>query len=170
MKLRCTVCREAFSWEPSNGWPKHCPCCGEYIGTDGKEEVVLPFIRKSTAISKTADRVYRNIESDSEHRQEMAADMLGVSKSEVSDIKITNMRDGMREGDAAVVQNLTPVQSQMAAGAVNTREIGLQASQFVRQGPLPGAGTIFIQNTLKPSHTSNYGVPTTDNPSIGVRK
>lgn len=103
MKLRCTECRKAFRWEPLNGWPRHCPECGVYIGIDGKDEVVLPFIR--TNVSKSGDQVYRQMEEASERRAEKAAEMAGVPVSEMSGLKITDLNSTRHEGDIAAVED-----------------------------------------------------------------
>src|ERR1700722_9755171 len=88
MKLRCTHCRKAFSWDPQLPWPDNCPFldCQEDISMpDRGEGVVMPFIR--SAKTSNNDKLYR--------------DMEGASVADMSSLKITDMNDQMRAGDMA---------------------------------------------------------------------
>lgn len=141
MKIKCSECRKAFPWDIAKGWPKHCPECGVYCGTDGKDEVVMPFIR--SAKTGANDKLYRDMERGSEVRAQAAADLLGVPASEVSDIKITNMKDNMREGDDAAITPANPVSQFMAANPGTTGFRGGQGVEYsgaVQSGPHPNAG------------------------------
>jgi hypothetical protein len=101
--LRCPICRKKFPWpDPSkNGFPTHCQVCGEEIGHNrADDDIVLPFIRTSQA-TKATDKVYRDIEAGAEVRAQAAADELGVPVSEMSDLKINDLRPTTRHGDIA---------------------------------------------------------------------
>src|SRR5580658_8952811 len=95
-KLQCRLCVEKFIWE-HDGFPDECPKCGQYIGVDGKPEVAAPYITFKAA--KSGDAVYRAMERGSEHRMNVASEKLGIPVSELSDMKITNMRDNARVGE-----------------------------------------------------------------------
>lgn len=170
--IRCMVCREKFPWDMvQDGSPEYCPKCGEYIGTEGKDEVVLPFI--SSAKNLGADRVYKDMEQKSELRAQLAAEQSGLSASEVSHLKITNMNDRQRQGDIAAMPVNNEVSRMMASAPPGTVGFGsqyaIQMSAMSQQGPVPNAGSNFIHNVLKPQHGQRYGVPITENPSLGVR-
>lgn len=150
IRIRCLVCREAFRWDTEHGMPNHCPICKEYIGSDDKDEVAAPFISKASNLG--ADRVYRDMERKSEVRTQMAAEQLGMSVSELSHMKTTNMKDGQREGDVAAANNLTPIQQSMAAQSSYGNAEAIRLSAATNTGPFPRAGTNYIQNVLRPSH------------------
>ncbi len=166
IRIRCLLCREAFRWDTNDGWPSHCPECHGYIGSDGNDEVVAPFISK--AQNKNPDRVYRDMEAKASFRAQQAAEMMGSSDAEVSHLKMTDMKDNLRQGDMAFSNNLTPQQQAMEQQMTPaTQSFGLQASAGTNVGPVPRAGTNFIQNVLKPNHfRRSGGAPVTNHPSI----
>lgn len=158
MKLRCPLCRDTFSWKVEQGFPKHCPQCGEYIGSDGKDEVVIPFISKAKNLG--ADRVYRQMEQSSEARMEAAAEATGLPKSEFSSMKVTDMNTQLREGDMAFKP--TPPSKEMQSMIdSNPGRFGFQQGQngaeFARStgvGPHPHAGAGAL-NTIRSMHSAN---------------
>jgi hypothetical protein len=168
------VCREAFRWDATNGLPEYCEVCHEYIGSDGKDEVAAPSI--ATFRGKNPDRLYRDMEAKSEFRAQQAAEMMGDSSVDTSHLRMTDMKDGMREGDTAFKPVVNDVTRAMDAAPQQTgfspqaQQIGLQASAGTRVGPYPNAGTDYIQNVLKQNHGRNYRAPISDNPSLGVRE
>jgi hypothetical protein len=95
------------------------------------DDVVMPSIRSSKLA--VADRVYREMEAGAEKRAQMAADMFGVPVSEMSELKITNMRDNQRPGDIPVPQRTVP-------GAVYDPSAGAQYASSIRSGPFPNRG------------------------------
>jgi hypothetical protein len=104
MKLRCTYCRGAFPWDSALPWPKACPLCREDIGIPdrGDNGVVMPFIR--SARMAATDKTYRDIEAGAEQRVERASELTGASKEDMSSLKITNINDGMKQGDIASME------------------------------------------------------------------
>lgn len=111
--LRCPDCRDKFPWEPSKDFPRFCPLCSADMGeTTDNDSVVMPFIRSSEKTKRT-DQVYRDLESASEQRVYQAAEMAGTDASDMKDLKITNMRDSVRDQPSvAPVQNV--ITEQMA--------------------------------------------------------
>lgn len=154
MRLRCGLCRDTFSWEPRSGWPMYCPKCGEYIGMDGKDDVVMPFI--SQAKNLGADRVYRDMEQKSEIRAQLASERTGLSAAEVSHLKVTNLRDNQRTGDVPAIDINNSVTQAMAAAPVGSvgmgSTMGVMLSAGTNRGALPRAGTNFIQGQLRQQH------------------
>jgi len=93
--------------------PCYCDLCGEDVS--GRKAAKARKTRQSSpvpkprhprdrsvsrgVISKSVDMVYRGMESASEQRMNDAAEMLGVSPQSMSVMKMTDMKDNMREGD-----------------------------------------------------------------------
>lgn len=160
-RLRCPECRQAFPWEPLKPHPKHCPYCGEFIGLPERDEVAMPFISKRA--DKSPDAIYRAMEEGSEHRQQVAAEALGVPKAELSDMKITDMKDGLREGDTAVREVVNPVTQQMDAMRRQGLPVGFGVngttySGQVQSGPFPNAGAR-TQNLIRSRHAQEWALP-----------
>lgn len=156
MRLRCMLCREAFSWDPQAGWPTYCPKCGEFIGMDGKEEVVMPFISKAQNLG--ADRVYRDMEQKSELRAQIAQDQFGLSTAETASMKITNLKDYQKTGDTAFVPVNNEVSRAMEnapQGVVGMSNMGVQLSAGTRVGPSPRAGAKFMESLTLEHHRSH---------------
>jgi hypothetical protein len=167
--LKCPECRGKFKWDVSRGFPKRCPLCCEDIGADDSDEVVMPFISKSSR--KSPDKLYRDMEKGAETRATLAAEMLGVPKSEMSSMKMTNMRDGLREGDIAAMPVNNAVTQRMAqmgtdGFSTNGQPInGAMLSPAVQTGPHPNAGA-HMAATLKNLHGSNSPQLRSDIPAI----
>jgi len=150
--LRCPACRGKFPWNPSEGMPDNCVLCGEYVGTDrADDDVVMPFVR-SSARTKSIDQVYRDMEKGSEVRAQAAADMVGAPVSEMSSLKITDMRDNQREGDTALApvnNSVTQVMAQAPQAFGFGGSAGSEFARGTRQGPHPNAGARFMQHIHK---------------------
>ncbi len=169
--IRCHLCRERFSWDIMRGYPTHCECCGQFIGIpEDAPELSTPYISTPQKRGRT-DAIYRDMEVKSTARAEMAANDAGVSVSEMSHLKMTDMKDSLREGDSAAVNSLTPVQKAMEAqSSFGGNAAAIAASAGTRQGPLPNAGTNFIHNAkggLRDMH-SRRG-PQSSMPGKGTR-
>jgi hypothetical protein len=167
IRIRCLVCREAFRWDATQGMPDYCLVCSEYIGSDGKDEVAAPFI--ATSRGKTPDLIYRDMENKSEFRAQQAAEMTGMTSAEVSHLRMTDMKTGMREGDMAMANNLTPQQQIMSQQMTPSRELGMVASAGTRVGPQPRAGMNYIENVLRKTHGTQYRAPVSDMTSMGLQ-
>ena len=116
---KCPDCGERFRLVHGSPLPDFCPNpkCGAYVGPEDG-----PFVPKSPMIrtQQTAanDWAYRKLEADSEVRAEMAlpaiekqliesgvpvADAQRMAMQQANDLKVTNMKDSMREGDVAAI-------------------------------------------------------------------
>lgn len=133
--------------------PAFCPLCGS--STSAEAQLSAPHIAKS--IGKVADGVYRQMSDGAEVRAAAAAEMMGVDPSEMSAMKMTNMRDDVRVGETSVVSAPTPVSAALDQRRSVT-PVGLQdakaVSQFVadtRKGAYSGAGSQILDK-VKANH------------------
>jgi hypothetical protein len=119
VNIRCPFCKTKFPWAAkTDPYPKFCPECGEKVGHDrANNDVVVPNILAFS--TRCQDGVYKAMEKASEQRVYEAAEMAGCDASEMSGLKITNMRDNMREGDIAAIPVNNEVTRQMEA--INAR-------------------------------------------------
>lgn len=137
MKLRCPDCRGKFPWDASAKWPEFCPLCGENIDHDNHDKVVMPFVT-STGSVHSYDKLYRDMERGSEFRAQAAAAELGVPVSEVSHLKMTNMRDHPKEGETSHIPIVNEVSKQM--DALNARTPNSQGFVGANGGSQFGGG------------------------------
>jgi hypothetical protein len=95
------------------GLPTKCPLPGCDYSSAERDEVVIsaPFIRgpKTSRI----DASYRELETSSAIRAELAAQMAGVPVSEMSHLKVTNIRDARHPGEVAAIPVVNDVTRQM---------------------------------------------------------
>ena len=134
IKLRCTACRDTFPWDAAKKWPDYCPLCGTDISSPERDSIVMPFVRSSTK-TKAVDDMYRQMEDGSEFRATAAAQELGVPVAEMSDLKITNMKDNLRTGDTTAVE-VTAANNAIVKHMEATKQGGFQ-----NNGAAYGAGT-----------------------------
>ena len=138
--LKCSECRAAIRFKGK--WPSSCPHCGVVMETGDDDVIACPaFLTKA----KHVDQVYRDIEKGSEIRAQVAAEMLGVPASDVSDIKITNLREAKHEGEIAAMPVNNAVSQQMEilkqrGAAVGFVPNGASYGAQVQTGPSPNAG------------------------------
>ena len=143
--LRCPDCRKAFKWEPSKPTPRYCPLCSADMGEEKDDNVVcLPAFL--SAKTKANDQVYRDTEAASINRMEKVAELTGTPVSELSDMKITNLRDGRHEGEMSaipVVNEVTQAMDAINARGGNVGWQGANGAEFsgaVQSGPFPNQG------------------------------
>lgn len=119
---RCPSCEGQFDFmhhPTSEPPPRFCPLCG--YDTEGDAPlasgITAPHIQKS--ISRAGDATYRQMEGQAEERMDMAAQMTGLDRSEFSDLKITDIKDNLREGDTADVSVVNDVSKAVDADPNN---------------------------------------------------
>lgn len=144
VRLKCPDCRQVFRWETADKWPNHCPMCGSDINNDrADDDVVMPFITSSQLSERTraSDNVYKQMEKGAEVRAEMAAAHLGVSASDVSDLKITNLRDARNPGEIAAPPVVNDVSKIMDRGIGGFQgQNGAEFAAGTKVGHYPNAG------------------------------
>ena len=135
-RLQCPKC--TWKFYAMSLYPDCCPRCAYvYDPEPGDNVISMPTIR--TVAGSMLDKVYRDAEKASEHRAELAAEQAGVPVSEMSGLKITNMRDNMREGDIAAMPVRNEVTRQMDRMAAAGMPIGFQAGMNTTGMPSAGA-------------------------------
>lgn len=172
--FRCPDCNGIFvsyALTPNEPPPSECYLCHRSMKTRKKR--IIKKVRQeqqefnpSTSVrrvaSKSADAVYRAMESSSESRQEMAAEKLGVNKSSLSAMKITDMKDGLRAGDSSF-KAPTPATDLMGAvttlptlgnGNQSFQSNGAEFAKAVGTGPMPFAGNR-MREMITSGHASN---------------
>lgn len=147
-------CRQKFPWDPSAGFPTACPHCG--FRPDDPDENVISMPAFLSAKTKANDQVARQMMDGSEVRAQLAAEAAGTTAAEMEGLKITNLRDNLREGDAAAAPVRNDVASHMdksgfggfgspAAPAVHVQQaMGLAAQAHT--GPDARAGARAMQS------------------------
>lgn len=171
--LRCPGCRDAFPWNKGVDWPRFCPLCGYDTSIDHMPEVAAPAL-KTAAITKAADATYRAMEEGSIHRAKVAAEMLGVPEHEMSDLKITNLKDNQREGDVAAIETANAVSTMIQShpqmfGHQSTPQAVQQAMGYAaaaHDGPDAYAGSK-AQSFIKQIH-GRTGNISTDVPALEI--
>jgi hypothetical protein len=117
--------------------------CGFDTSMGDNPEVASPHVSsgRAKAITQSADQTYRGMEAAGDANAQAAADHLGVPVSEMSDLKIINLNDSLREGDAAAKMPANDV-SRMVAAAPTV--LGNQSSEvgrfFADSTPKTGIG------------------------------
>ena len=145
--LRCPDCSATFPWlfleRDGSDFPNCCPRCGNVM-TDEPQSLPGGF-SIGTAKGKAVDLTYRQIEDASNVRAEAAGD---------PSLKITNMKDNLREGDVAAMapqpsreyQNQVAAASEAAGGFNHWQHSGMggvsteQTLALARAGAREGTG------------------------------
>jgi hypothetical protein len=115
----------------------------------------MPALRSAT--TKATDKVYRDMETASIHRAEEAARMAGVPVSEMSHLKITNLRDNVHEGETYAMPVNNPVTQQMERMKAAGMPAGFVGSNYagdVKTGYAPNAGA-HVLDTINPNARGN---------------
>ena len=144
--LRCPECRKSFKWDAAKKFPRYCLLCDADLGEERPDdEICMPAFL--TARNKSVDQVYRDTENASIVRAEKAAEMLNVPVSEMSDMKITDLKSTKHEGAIAMPQVVNEVTQRMDAMAAKGLPVGFGAGPTgaeycgaVASGPFPNQG------------------------------
>ena len=144
--LRCPDCRGAFKWDPLKKYPRNCKLCGADFGEErADDDIVMPAFL--SAKTRATDQCARDMMDSSITRAEKAADMLGVPVSEMSDMKVTDLKPTKHEGDVAIAPVVNEVTQRMDAMAARGLPVGFGAGPTgaeyctaVASGPFPNVG------------------------------
>jgi len=143
----CPECTNTFKtiMDREDPPPRFCPYCGyDSEGVEPMaESVAMPHIGRP--IKAIVDNQYRDMEQGSIDRANIAMEEFGLDTAAANELKITNQKDGLREGDTSFVPvnnevsraiDAAPQQFGFSGGA----QQGLGYSASVPTGPLPNAG------------------------------
>lgn len=138
-KLQCPKCTHVFY---SKTIFAECPQCDYAVDPPDDNVISMPAIR--SAVAKSVDQTYRDMERASEARAEQAAAAAGVPVSDMSGLKMTNLRDNTREGEIAAMPVVNEVTKQMdlisnRGGSVGFAD-GASFAQSAHAGPDAHAG------------------------------
>jgi len=135
-RVQCPQCAEKFYAISVWGC---CPHCGYEAEEPDDTVISLPAIRAAT--TKATDKVYRDMETASIHRAEQAAAMAGVPVSEMSHLKITNLRDNVQNGETYAMPPPpnNPVTQQMELMKQRGMPVGFIGNPNVGTGPTDAA-------------------------------
>lgn len=160
---------EEYHHAPDEPPPPFCKLCG---ASTVAPDTTLRFPHLATGRGKAVDDVYRAMEEGADFRARKAADM-GASSAEAAGLRITNMRDGLREGDTANIPVENVVTRAMSAvppsmvGNVSADQ-AMQYSGAVMNGPAPNAGARSIR-ALRSLHNTMERQPVYDNPALETK-
>lgn len=127
--------------------PSHCPLCGAYVGAD--PEPIPYFSRIGRQENQGQDKTFRMMEKASYERAEQAASDLNVPVSEVASIRMTNMKDNIREGDTSFIAPVTPKIS--APQNLTGGQVGLATAQMIKASG-GSTGQSFMDTVIRPKH------------------
>jgi hypothetical protein len=156
----CSACGGIFKFfhaHSESSPPDCCQLCGAYLDEEAAPVFVpnAPGIRKNLMV-RSEHQLYRQMEASSIQRAEEAADVAGVSKNEMSHLKITNMREAgeMREGDTAAIMPPSNLVGQVMQQHPNMTGFNTQqpGSQYALGHADAGAAT---HSRIMPNHSSN---------------
>ncbi len=159
---KCPDCKGEFdflhhpSTEPP---PDECELCGSYMGDDPRPAPVL-HLNVGKDKNKVGDKLYRDMEKATDARIEHAAEMTGASVTELSGMRMTNMKDNMRAGDQSSM-SVTEAEKRLSVSAMG-QTVGPQMQQMgdpVQQGqPTPEAQERIAAITTGPAARATRGM------------
>ena len=161
--VKCPGCKQKIKWLADDP-PDDCPACGYRLVSDrADDDVVMPNILSFS--TRCSDGVYKAMERASEERVYQAAEMAGCDASDMKDLKITNLRDNMKQGEIAAMPVVNDVTRQMdAIRAANPNaqvgfggpDAGIGFSAAVPTGYEASAGAR-MQRTMRQVHSDRLG-------------
>jgi NAD-dependent SIR2 family protein deacetylase len=166
--LRCPSCREKFPWDTAKGWPRFCAMCGTDISAKDDDAVVMPNILSFR--SKVPDQAVRQYMDGSEKRVEMAAELAGTTRDDMSSLKVTDISD--RADVQAHIPVNNPVTQFMAAnpGVGGMSSQGAEYSTQVQNGPFPNVGAKMMTKIRDRHGTISNGSAISDRPALETQQ
>jgi Zn ribbon nucleic-acid-binding protein len=180
----CPACEKSFEiFHMSNDEPppRYCVHCAYDTQAEDApaltEPLAAPHIARS--IGKSVDATYRADEEGSNFRADYAQQVLGLDKEAADSLRIRDMRDNTKPGEAAIVPVVNPVSQFMDAhqgtGGFQAGAANYEAySEAVRTGPAPNAG-LRAQLDVRKHHqqitaTGHKGATMSDVPANEILK
>ena len=160
--LRCPDCGAKWTSGVSDALPNFCPQCASDLRVPDPD-FVPTRVNIATNTGKAGDWAYRKLEADSEARAEAALPAIEqqlrdagipaeqaatMAAKQASEIKVTNMRDNMREGDVAAIPQASDIyrnQVQTLGGDPNGSFVGGMGVAGAGPAPMQESGGKVIQ-------------------------
>ena len=156
VRLQCPECAHKFY--AKTAFPECCPNC-QYEYDPEPDDTVIPMPSLRSATTKATDKVYRDMETASIHRAEQAAAMAGVPVSEMSHLKITNLRDNVQNGETyAMPPPVNEVTKQMELMRARGFPVGFSGNPNIgnNSGPTDASRSGGrVLDTINPNSRSN---------------
>lgn len=150
-QLKCSECKGKFKWEGE--WPNHCPLCGYDMSLPDDNVIRMPSLR--SASTDLNDKLYRDMERGSEQRAHLAAEAAGVPVSEMSHLKITNMRDNVREGESSALDDTGPAAARLG---LRSSADAFKGGQGFELGPGIASGAVSVNGQVVQGIAPRAGV------------
>lgn len=168
--LRCpkSECRQRFSWDVSKGFPRFCAMCGADIACVDDDAVVMPNIL--TFRSKAVDAPMRAYMDGSEKRVDMAAELAGTTREEMSSIKVTDISDRQDVQAAQPVNNAVTQFMAANPGVGGMNPNGAEYSTQVQTGPFPNVGAKMLTKTREHHGKISMGSAVSDRPALETQQ
>lgn len=175
--LECPECAHRFRFlrHPADEpLPRFCPACGHDSQADDSaaempQAVTAPHI-KNRVIVAAVDGTYRAMEEASEANMYAAAEAAGCDVSDMASLKITDMKDNLREGDVAAMP-INPASQTMAAApgifGFQAQQQGAGFAAAAHTGPHAFAG-LNAATGIKAAH-GRAGGTVTDMPALEIQ-
>jgi len=158
VRVQCPQCANKFHSKTVYGV---CPYCGHEAEVPDDTVISMPSLRSAT--TKATDKVYRDMETASIQRAEQAASVAGVPVSEMSHLKITNLRDNVQIGETyAMPPPVNEVTKQMELMRARGIPVGFTANpnaSFENTGPVDASrsGSRVLDNINPASRANKLG-------------
>lgn len=151
-RYQCPSCLHEFPYDhhPSieaDPCPRYCARCGFDSQGEFDAALVMPHIGRQ--IRNIVDDQHRAMEDGAAFRAEMAREQFGLDQDQANAMKMTNMKDGLREGDTSdmpVSNDITRVMDAAPQGMFGFQgAAGVGYSGAVSEGQYPNAGARAMQ-------------------------
>lgn len=168
VSLRCPSCREKFPWDTAKGWPRFCAMCGIDISAKDDDAVVMPNILSFR--SKAVDAPVRAYMDGSEKRVEMAAELAGATREDMSSTKITDISDRNDVQAAKPVNNAVTQFMAQNPGVGGMQSNGSEYSTQVQTGPFPNVGAKMLSKVRERHSNISMGSAVSDRPALETQQ
>lgn len=151
-RYQCPECLYEFNYDhhptiAADPAPRFCAKCGLDTEGDYDPALVMPHIGRP--IKGIVDNQHRAMEDGAEFRAEMARETMGLDQEGANAMKLTNMKDNLREGDTSDMparNDVTQIMEAAPQGMFGFQQAaGLGYSASVSDGQYPNAGARAMQ-------------------------
>lgn len=180
-RYQCPECSYEFNYDhhPSieaDPCPRYCARCG--FDTEGEYDPALVMPHLGRPIKQIVDGQHRQMEEGAQFRADIAREQFGLDAEAANELKMTNMKDGLREGDTSdmpVNNDITRIMEapqaqgmfgfQGAAGLGYSGSVGpgaTDASGHLLPYPNAGARAMQVVRSEHRKTVASMGLPSAD--------